>query len=411
MKILTCLAVCWSFLAVHASEELIVTYPMQPGKNEVYVVGGQSTFHADIKLGKRALHRTVWSIKKPEGSDEWSAKFSKRGQKYDATCQETLTLTGPKSHILQSDVHFFCRKPGVYVLTVKADMFDKDDVDISTAENKIIIHVLNARITPDYNRDRVIDKEDAKHSWGGGGETWYFWVNDDVDRHGVDASSEYNASFKKTRFWQKTPDNDDTKVNGTRDLVDFYPLYLDIAEVIKIFDPGTAETVANDQEGYEYFLTFYKKDGIHIGDRVGGFAFSTFYPAEWGKSLLHVDRAKEVVDSKLRLNDEKQNDELVGLKRPGHRLGRDFLDAIKRNGQGVVFVEHHKIGSVEGVSLTVYDRKEKRKLLQLRLPVKVLNVEEMYVHEDLRWVAAKYIATDPKGQRFVRRWAVGFRIA
>ncbi|WP_243688311.1 hypothetical protein [Geotalea toluenoxydans] len=94
----------------------------------------------------------------------------------------------------------------------------------------------------DYNRDRVIDDKDRLRA--ALGNTFYFWVNDDMDSGDISEDSdtpEYRTTSQILSL--KNLNGKDSKVNGTRDLEDFFPVYLDLQEMLAKFTPSAFDYV------------------------------------------------------------------------------------------------------------------------------------------------------------------------
>lgn len=92
-------------------------------------------------------------------------------------------------------------------------------------------------IVPDYNRDGKIDKEDRGKITDS--NPYRFWVNDDNDKATEDRKDDgfdIPATIPN--------DSDDLVVDGVRDLVDFFPLHVDLRIAKDVFP----------QTQYKYFL-------------------------------------------------------------------------------------------------------------------------------------------------------------
>jgi hypothetical protein len=110
-----------------------------------------------------------------------------------------------------------------------------------------MLYVVNAAMTPDFNRDGKIDDMDKTMLAAKG--MFRFWINDDRDKgdFGTDAEEDspegsYTGSLRgpswynligQISWWSdyvcdRDPNCTDGQVNGKRDLVDFFPVKLDI---------------------------------------------------------------------------------------------------------------------------------------------------------------------------------------
>src|SRR5205807_1508554 len=80
-----------------------------------------------------------------------------------------------------------------------------------------------AELVPDYNRDGKIDDRDRGKVTAD--NPYRFWINDDNDE-GNTGGDDIPTNGGGNGI--------DTHVNGTRDLVDFFPLYLDIKQLLNV---------------------------------------------------------------------------------------------------------------------------------------------------------------------------------
>ena len=86
-------------------------------------------------------------------------------------------------------------------------------------------------LVPDYDRKNGIDDKDIETAKAGE-TTFRFWINDDNDSGDLCPGSEYNTDYPGLG----KANCENKKVDGRRDLLDFTPLWLDIADV---FPKGT----------------------------------------------------------------------------------------------------------------------------------------------------------------------------
>ncbi len=86
--------------------------------------------------------------------------------------------------------------------------------------------LIPAEIVPDYNRDGKIDDEDS--GLVSLDNPWRFWVNDDDDT-GDSGGSDIPGSNQNLQ---------DIFVSGSRDLIDYFPVNLDIKQLVATFPPN-----------------------------------------------------------------------------------------------------------------------------------------------------------------------------
>ena len=80
-------------------------------------------------------------------------------------------------------------------------------------------------LVPDWDRNGKIDTFDRKFSRRG--ESWHFWINDDDDTGDLAESSDNDLPGSLS------PDCDNTMVDGLRDIVDFFPVLVDVHKILK----------------------------------------------------------------------------------------------------------------------------------------------------------------------------------
>ena len=205
-------------------------------------------------------------------------------------------------------------------------------------------------IVPDFNRDGVIDDTDGGKVTEA--EPWRWWLNDDDDSGEVRQNDVPGAG----------PDSKDSgvgplEVDGSCDLLDFFPLYLRIKSLVELLPPEQAE----------YHL-------LHENEAVN-FVYTDLLAAETGgylRGATTADQLKNASSHRSRLNGQG-------------RLSNEFMNKIKReDGKGVLLLEGSN-PSDKPLRLEVW--KGGRKLAEVKLPMNVDGVETMYRWINLRGVA------------------------
>ncbi|MBI5485402.1 MAG: hypothetical protein HY888_13230 [Deltaproteobacteria bacterium] len=131
------------------------------------------------------------------------------------------------------------------------------------------LDITTLSLIPDYDHNRKIDDKDRQRALKK--DPYYFWVNDDdgygdTEGTGIPASSLYLLNSPK--------------VNGTRDLIDYFPVYLDIAKMKALYSPGS----------YKYKL--------HHAPSTLNLVETTLTPDAAGKYLTDVPTAQELAFAK-----------------------------------------------------------------------------------------------------------------
>ncbi|MBI4697439.1 MAG: hypothetical protein HY758_00575, partial [Nitrospirae bacterium] len=182
------------------------------------------------------------------------------------------------------------------------------------------VFLIRSALIPDYDRDGKIDYADRKRAVEG--DTFYFWINDDDDvfAEGSDIPGGVMS------------DHGDMMVDGVRDLIDFFPVYLDIKDLLNIFDPGV----------YGYML--------HSEDESVNFVLTDMEPDRARYYLTGNDISLEPALTLGTAFTRPVNPEGTLL----NFISGDFLEKIKNDGKGIILIEGNK-KSTKPLELAVYD--------------------------------------------------------
>jgi len=94
------------------------------------------------------------------------------------------------------------------------------------------LHVVKIGLLPDFNRDRKIDDGDQTKLIAKG--PFRFWVNDDEDDGDVaDDDSDIPSG--------NDPNHNDNQVNGRSDLLDFFPVWVNVEKRIEKQPPDITQ--------------------------------------------------------------------------------------------------------------------------------------------------------------------------
>lgn len=181
--------------------------------------------------------------------------------------------------------------------------------------------LLPVEVVPDCNRDGKIDQVDRGKVTVE--KPWRFWINDDDDSGdtgGSDISVEDDGGI--------VPDAVGTSVDGIRDLIDFFPLHLDLKAALtsmsetdfqyflkhesQTWPPGSAVFAPT-------FNVIWYPEAVLEGDPVGKTGVGSF--------LKNLDRATDVASRAVN-----------PIQQAGLRIPNDMLLAAKNN-KGVILVE------------------------------------------------------------------------
>ena len=203
------------------------------------------------------------------------------------------------------------------------------------------------RLGVDFNRDGIIDpsraadnpdRELARRQL-----PWYFWVNDDDDSGETDG----------TDIPGKGVNAQDNVVNGVRDLVDFFPVQLDIAGLLSAYPAADAAIT-------------YK---LAQADGAANFLTTELTPATAGAYQRNAEVAKILGGATV-----------TPITAGGVALDRAFLGKILPEGKGIILVEARK-ATTAPLRLEVWRGSER--VGKVELPLSFASVESMFRHRNL----------------------------
>ena len=233
-------------------------------------------------------------------------------------------------------------------------------------EDALKVTVLNPKLVPDWNRDQKIDQDDIDVV--AATNLWRFWINNDEDSEGEGAPNEYDQPGSAN------PDAADDEVNTLRDLLDFYPVFLDLKSTLDLL--GTDD------------FTYYLSLGENPNGSEGRFIYTNLSPADSGTYLTDITTAEDVADLEL----HSFADVNVYVSPHGMPIPVAFLDDISGNDKGVVLIEHASAWNGP-LYLRIVDANDNL-VLQKELNLSVSSVENMFTHKDLRGEVASLLGSD-----------------
>jgi len=218
------------------------------------------------------------------------------------------------------------------------------------------LYVPKVDIVPDWNRDRQIDDSDRNQVTAA--TPFRFWINDDND--------ESDTANDDTPGHSWMADFNNLHVDGRCDLLDFFPVWLDLHDTLNLLPPGDGTV--------EYKLT--QADGavriVYTSlTRVQAGSFLTEECNACGLSFAQAAHAASI----LRLT------AFSSLT-----LDRSFLNKIKNNADmGVILVEGSGV-TTSPLVLEVW--KDGVRVCRKEMPLRLSGVEEMFERANLRNGAA-----------------------
>jgi hypothetical protein len=225
----------------------------------------------------------------------------------------------------------------------------------------------NVSLAVDYNRDGKIELNDKDNLPPG--QPYQFWVNDDTDAKETGRDSILHAQpafLDDTRIDSSNPDYFSPSVDGNQDLVDWFPVYFNISNLLALLPPGVNEYYVVHSEGELNFL------------------YSDLSPDSSGRYLTNL------MSSGFGVNFTQAPAQAEGVTRiteTGVALSSDFLSRIGPEGKGILLIEARKATS-EPLRLEV--RNTRRVVATVELPLRIGNVEDMY-----GWYNMRFVIGDP----------------
>ena len=275
-------------------------------------------------------------------------------------------------------VHLYAE--GIAPSTVLADQRIRVELDTDGAgpqpyirgpEVKAIVDA--SMLIPDYNHNRTIDDEDKIRATRG--DTFYFWVNDDDDS-GDTGGSDIPGDTSKidapecfgSNVANPVPGCDtfgnasSATVSGVRDLVDFFPVYLNIKELLTTFDPGAyTYKLKSEQNSLRFAFTDLKPETA--GDYLTGSANSLEPATTLGHATTY-----EILKSGVSIN---------ALDK-----GPAFLQGIKDAGTGILLFEGRK-ESTAPLVLSIVNKQNNSEVYSVSLKLSIAGVEQMFRQKNL----------------------------
>ena len=225
----------------------------------------------------------------------------------------------------------------------------------------VMVSMVPYKITPDWNRDGIIDRKDrGKVS---AANPWRWWMNDDDDSP-LAAGAWDGSGDMPAGDWGDSYDN---RVDGIRDLVDFFPIHLDLRHLFTHFDPQTHDFILKQDDGALKIVE------VDFANPLAGKGAASH--------LINVQTADHLKRAFIwRTKDE------------GRTLSDDFIESAKQ-GRGMILCE----GSNESEQPLKLEIRTKGGTLKkaLEMPLKISRVEQMYRHLNLRDQLAEAHRGDP----------------
>jgi hypothetical protein len=219
----------------------------------------------------------------------------------------------------------------------------------------------------DADRDGTITQQDA--TIPSEDNPYRFWVNDDDDALDTSGNDIPGNTVSPNFATQPRPDGKDTgTINGTRDVIDFFPVYLDLNQLLNLF-PATGPTACK----------------VKLKHETGSlnFAYSDL-TANNAFNYLHEVTGATADNAGVLGGTEPGNGAITThITKAGTQLDPAWLNRIQNSeGYGVVLLEG-RTPTEKPLVLEIEDSTGTKRGV-ISLPIKVSPVEQMYRHKNLR---------------------------
>lgn len=213
--------------------------------------------------------------------------------------------------------------------------------------------LLKMDLVPDYNRDGKIDIKDRNKITDT--KPHRFWFNDDDD---IDEVSGIDVSGGGSADWTSV------SVDTCRDLVDFFPVFIDLKSFLDGIDDLSAITVKLKHADGGLNLVYTDLLPEDAGDYVRKSNLTTGFGSNFDKA---PGEANTVVVNSV-----------------GHTLSEAFLTKIRDEDKGVLLFEGAKnSSSILSEPLVLEVSNSAGKLFDFEMPLRLGPVEQMFRHENL----------------------------
>ena len=295
-----------------------------------------------------------------------SSKFAYLGQYFvtnafvvNASGGVTANTTG----VVSPYGEFFPTDPGMVA------MMTMPDLDTGT-QGTGAVRVVSLNV--DANRDGTMDFKYNSPDFVSASKPFRFWVNDDQDsgdfggNGGIPGLTYPQADGQNNLDWNFF--GPVYHIHGTRDLVDFFPVYLNIGSLFQsnILSAGISATDTN----WQFVLS--QSDGALR------FAYTDLTPTNYMNFLRDTNEA-------IRLGDAPGPGLWAGallttITANGVVLSNSFVSGIATNNQGIILVEAWT-NTTSPLVLSVYHGTNL--LAQTSLYLSISGVEQMFRHKNL----------------------------
>jgi hypothetical protein len=307
---------------------------------------GTNTIDVPILNVGDEIHMAAWAkllvTNASFNSVSYLQHYFDKAYKIGASGIATTNQTG----ILSEYGDFFATEPGATALITKPDLATG-----LSCTSVVQVIALNA----DANHDGVLDFTFAGPDYVTTNNPFRFWVNDnqdDGDDTGDGIPGKQGTAADGQNFAYLNNFVPVYQVHGTRDLVDFFPVYLNIGGLVSTLPPSSS---------VRYFL--------RQRDEALRFAYTDLSATNYMNFLRDTNTALALADTQL-----------TTIPISGVELPSSFLNGIATQGKGIILVEAWT-NTTSPLMLEVWQGTNL--VGQTELALSITGVEEMFRHKNL----------------------------
>jgi hypothetical protein len=206
-----------------------------------------------------------------------------------------------------------------------------------------------------------------------------FWSNDDNDSGdmgGDDITKPNSTDAADTGL------SNNGTVDGTRDLVDFFPVYLDIKQLLTVLPPSTSIKYKLKQaDGVLNFVyTNLTNEYLPVEKRSNAF--------DYQYKILGTGFGPDFTQAAGAATTQQ-------ITAAGVELNTAFLDGIKNTDWGVILIEGRRVANPTDAPLRLVIEKDGTQIAEISVNIKISPVEQMFRHVNLTGTPKNYDNTNP----------------
>lgn len=214
----------------------------------------------------------------------------------------------------------------------------------------------------DMNQDgeiirRVTDDEQIADTTNTKDHPFLFWINDDDDDGEINEGKGAGGDVPK----DNNPDHDNDKIDGMRDLVDFFPVFVDIKSTLEAFSADDYKYLLKQEDAA---LKFMEAQGL----------------------LPESDKKRERVDAPLKdvgIAADLAEKEVKLITKEGVELSPGFLSDVKNDEGGIILIEATK-KTTKPLTLEIVKKSNNKVTASTELALMIDTVETMFRRVDLK---------------------------